>query len=78
MSGETSGLRNMPWYAVPAAASAAPTSERGEDARPAHLQYHGLGGRRHREGGAQQFVGGERCEVAERERDSGPRRRRAR
>ena len=25
MSGDTSGLRNMPWYAVPAAASAAPT-----------------------------------------------------
>ena len=26
MSGDTSGLRNMPWYAVPAAASAAPTT----------------------------------------------------
>ena len=26
MSGDTSGLRNIPWYAVPAAASAAPTS----------------------------------------------------
>ena len=25
MSGETSGLRNRPWYAAPAAARAAPT-----------------------------------------------------
>ena len=39
MSGDTSGLRNRPWNAVPATASAAPTMHGGEHARPAHQQY---------------------------------------
>ena len=47
MSGDTSGLRNRPWNAVPATASAAPTSDRREHARPAHLQHDVLDRRRH-------------------------------
>ena len=52
MSGETSGLRNRPWYAAPDAASAAPTSKRGEDARTADAEDDRLDCRRQRVRGA--------------------------
>ena len=45
MSGETSGLRNRPWKAVPATASAAP-QESSEHAGPADVPDHGLDLRR--------------------------------
>jgi hypothetical protein len=42
ISGETSGLRNRPWNAVPATASAAPNQHRRHARAAAHLPDHGL------------------------------------